>query len=100
MWFKDFRFLSNQRSRRIHSGVCGSSSVPPVSISSSSFFIHRRKRVSVTTSIGSDFYSCDQRQSRLKTFGCSKTQKNALGFIPKYCLKVKLCSSKGLSNKD
>jgi len=39
-------------------------------------------------------YSRDQRQSRLKTFGFSKTQKNALGFIPKYCLKVELRSSK------
>ena len=40
-------------------------------------------------------YSRDQRQSRLKMFGFLKTQKNALGFIPKYCLKVELCSSKG-----
>jgi len=39
-------------------------------------------------------YSRDQRQSWLKMFSFSKTQKNALGFIPKYCLKVELCSSK------
>jgi len=39
-------------------------------------------------------YSRDQRQSIAKDARFSETQKNALGFIPRYCLRVELSSSR------